>query len=133
MQRLKWAAFSVPPRSRLRGRQTSPFRGEGSSRGSALLTHAEGRIRSAGHASVWLDARSNAEAFYLGRGYQRRGARSADDSQPMSKMLGGTAMPDVTIVYFEGRARVEPIRLILEELAIPYDDQRVAGEAWVEM
>jgi glutathione S-transferase len=51
----------------------------------------------------------------------------------MRRMLGGTAMPDVTIVYFEGRARVEPIRLILEELAIPYDDQRVSFEAWVEM
>jgi glutathione S-transferase len=38
-----------------------------------------------------------------------------------------------TIAYFEARARIEPIRVILEELAIPYEDQRVSFEAWGEM
>jgi glutathione S-transferase len=37
------------------------------------------------------------------------------------------------IAYFEGRARVEPIRVILEELAIPYEDQKVSFESWVKM
>ena len=42
-------------------------------------------------------------------------------------------MSKATIAYFEGRARVEPIRVILEELAIPYEDQKVSFETWVKM
>jgi glutathione S-transferase len=42
-------------------------------------------------------------------------------------------MSGATIAYFDARARVEPIRVILEELAIPYEDQRVSFEAWLEM
>jgi hypothetical protein len=42
-------------------------------------------------------------------------------------------MARTTIAYFEARARVEPIRLILEELAIPYEDQKVSSETWVEI
>jgi glutathione S-transferase len=42
-------------------------------------------------------------------------------------------MSKAKIAYFEGRARVEPIRVILEELAIPYEDQRVSFETWVKM
>ena len=42
-------------------------------------------------------------------------------------------MSKATIAYFEGRARVEPIRVILEELAIPYEDERVSFETWVKM
>jgi glutathione S-transferase len=42
-------------------------------------------------------------------------------------------MAKVTITYFEGRARVEPIRVMLEELAIPYEDQKVSFEAWAKL
>ena len=42
-------------------------------------------------------------------------------------------MSKATIAYFEGRARVEPIRVILEELAIPYEDQKISFETWVKM
>lgn len=42
-------------------------------------------------------------------------------------------MSKVTIAYFDGRARVEPIRVMLEELAIPYEDQRVSFANWVKM
>ncbi len=42
-------------------------------------------------------------------------------------------MSKATIAYFEGRARVEPIRVILEELAIPYEDEKVSFETWVKM
>ena len=42
-------------------------------------------------------------------------------------------MSKATIAYFEGRARVEPIRVILEELAIPYEFQKVTFETWVRM
>ncbi len=42
-------------------------------------------------------------------------------------------MVGTTIAYFEARARVEPIRVILEELAIPYEDQKISSETWVEM
>jgi glutathione S-transferase len=42
-------------------------------------------------------------------------------------------MSKATIAYFEGRARVEPIRVILEELAIPYEDQKVSFESWAKM
>ncbi len=42
-------------------------------------------------------------------------------------------MSETTIAYFDARARVEPIRVILEELAIPYEDQRISFENWIEM
>jgi len=42
-------------------------------------------------------------------------------------------MSKAMIAYFEGRARVEPIRVILEELAIPYEDQKVSFESWAKM
>jgi GNAT superfamily N-acetyltransferase len=56
--------------------------------GSALLGHAEGRIRSAGHVEARLDASPNAETFYARRGYERLAERDADDRQPMRKALG---------------------------------------------
>ena len=59
--------------------------------GSALLLHAEDRIRSAGYRAALLDASPNAEEFYLRRGYQPRGEPAADAAQPMLKPLGGTA------------------------------------------
>jgi glutathione S-transferase len=34
------------------------------------------------------------------------------------------------VTYFDIRARAEPIRLILEEMAIPYEDHRVAPHEW---
>ena len=43
------------------------------------------------------------------------------------------AASKATIAYFEGRARIEPIRVMLEELAIPYEDERVSFEAWDAM
>jgi glutathione S-transferase len=42
-------------------------------------------------------------------------------------------MPLPVITYFDIRARAEPIRLILEELEIPYDDRRIDDEVWVSM
>jgi glutathione S-transferase len=42
-------------------------------------------------------------------------------------------MSKTTIAYFEARARVEPIRVILEELAIPYEDKKISFETWAEM
>ena len=59
--------------------------------GSALLRHAEDRIRSAGHAVVALDASSNAENFYLRRGYELHSQRQADAGRPMRKPLRGGA------------------------------------------
>ena len=42
-------------------------------------------------------------------------------------------MSKTTIAYFDARARVEPIRVILEELGIPYEDQKISFETWVKM
>jgi glutathione S-transferase len=42
-------------------------------------------------------------------------------------------MARTTIAYFEARARVEAIRVILEELAIPYEDQKISSGTWAEM
>ena len=39
-------------------------------------------------------------------------------------------MAKPTIIYFDIRARAEPIRLILEELGIEYEDQQVRPEEW---
>ena len=67
----------------------------GSGIGSALLLHAEGLIRSAGHRAAVLDASWNAEQFYLRRGYQALAERSADGGRPMLKPLpGGVAQQD---------------------------------------
>ncbi len=59
----------------------------GSGVGSALLLHAEGQIRSAGHCAAALDASWNAERFYIRRGYQAQGDRNADRGRPMAKSL----------------------------------------------
>ena len=42
-------------------------------------------------------------------------------------------MPKPTITYFDIRARAEPIRLILEELSVDYEDRRVRAEDWPEL
>ena len=42
-------------------------------------------------------------------------------------------MAKPVIIYFDIRARAEPIRLMLEELAIEYDDQQVRSEDWAEL
>jgi glutathione S-transferase len=42
-------------------------------------------------------------------------------------------MPKPVLTYFDIRARAEPVRLILEELAISYEDRRVAAEEWASM
>ena len=42
-------------------------------------------------------------------------------------------MPKPTITYFEARARIEPIRVILEELAVPYEDLRIGFDDWLKM
>ncbi len=34
------------------------------------------------------------------------------------------------IVYFDIRGRVESMRLMFEELQVPYDDERIAGQDW---
>ncbi len=55
--------------------------------GSALLLHAEARIKSAGYSAALLDASSNAEEFYLRRGYEMLPEEGANGSRPMSKVL----------------------------------------------
>lgn len=42
-------------------------------------------------------------------------------------------MAGTSIAYFEARARVEAIRVILEELAISYEDQKISSGTWAEM
>ena len=42
-------------------------------------------------------------------------------------------MTKPTIIYFDIRARAEPIRLILEELRIEYEDHQVRPEDWPEL
>ena len=61
----------------------------GSGIGSALLLHAEGLIRSAGHGTVALDASRNADRFYLWRGYEAQAERLANEGRPMLKPLHG--------------------------------------------
>jgi glutathione S-transferase len=45
--------------------------------------------------------------------------------------FGSMAKP--TIIYFDIRARAEPIRLILEELGLEYDDHQVRPEDWPDL
>ena len=39
----------------------------------------------------------------------------------------------VKITYFDIRGRAEPIRLVLEEKGVPYEDNQVSGNAWTEL
>ena len=55
--------------------------------GSSLLTHAEREIREAGASIAYLDASSNAEAFYARRGYGRAGEVKPNSAVPLSKRL----------------------------------------------
>ncbi len=38
-----------------------------------------------------------------------------------------------TVIYFDIRARAEPVRLILEETEIQYEDQQITDEEWSEL
>ncbi len=38
-----------------------------------------------------------------------------------------------TVIYFDIRARAEPIRLILEEMAIDYEDHQITDSEWSEL
>ena len=38
-----------------------------------------------------------------------------------------------TVTYFDIRARAEPIRLILEETGIQYEDQQITGQEWPKL
>ena len=56
--------------------------------GSMLLLHAESEIRTAGHPTVTLEASSNAEAFYLHRGYEPQSLLVVQTgARPMLKRL----------------------------------------------
>ncbi len=59
--------------------------------GSALLAHAEERIRSAGYSTAELDASWNAEQFYINRGYEPLSERLPDSGRPMVKHLASDA------------------------------------------
>lgn len=72
---------------RIEGLYVSPD-SSGRGVGSALMSHAEDHIRCTGHTTASLDASPNAAAFYLRRGYQLQGERSANGSSPMRKSLG---------------------------------------------
>lgn len=73
-------------RDRIEGAYVRPDLARGGI-GSALLLHAESRIRSAGHASAALDASPNAERFYLRRGYEPQSEGSVEAGRPMVKPL----------------------------------------------
>jgi len=70
----------------LEGLYTDPiFAGRGI--GTALLGFLEALMRERGIASVRAEASSNAEEFYLRRGYEPTGARTREGAQPISKRL----------------------------------------------
>jgi len=71
---------------KLEGLYTDPvFAGRGI--GTGLLRLLEGLMRERGIPSVRAEASSNAEEFYLRRGYEPTGARTPDGAQPISKQL----------------------------------------------
>lgn len=41
-------------------------------------------------------------------------------------------MPSYTLIYFPVRGRAEPIRLLLSALGVPFDEQLVARETWLQ-
>ncbi len=70
----------------LEGLYTSPeFAGRGI--GTGMLDLLEGLMRNRGIRVVCAEASSNAEEFYLRRGYQMIGARSPNGARPIGKRL----------------------------------------------
>ena len=71
---------------RLEGLYTVPeFAGRGI--GTELLGLLEGLMRGRRIPAVCAEASSNAEVFYLRRGYERSGPRTSDGAQPIRKRL----------------------------------------------
>ena len=71
---------------RLEGLYTDPkFTGRGI--GTELLRLLEALMQGRGISSVRAEASSNAEEFYLRRGYEPTGARTPEGAQPISKRL----------------------------------------------
>ena len=71
---------------RLEGLYTDPeFAGRGI--GTELLAMVESLMRGRGISEVRAEASSNAEAFYLRRGYERTGPRTSGGAQPIRKGL----------------------------------------------
>jgi putative acetyltransferase len=70
----------------LEGLYTDPeFAGRGI--GTELLGLLEGLMRGRGIPAVRAEASSNAEVFYLRRGYERTGPRTSEGAQPIRKRL----------------------------------------------
>jgi putative acetyltransferase len=71
---------------RLEGLYTDPeFAGRGI--GTELLGLLEGLMRGRGIPAVCAETSSNAEVFYLRRGYERTGPRTSEGAQPIRKRL----------------------------------------------
>jgi putative acetyltransferase len=71
---------------RVEGLYTDPeFAGRGI--GTELLGLLEALIRGRGISAVCVEASSNAEVFYLRRGYERTGTRTSEGAQPIRKRL----------------------------------------------
>ena len=80
-----WAALAG---DRLEGLYTAPeFANRGI--GARLLVRVEDLMRSRGIAAVHADASSNAEAFYVGRGWVRNGEPLPNGALPIIKSLLG--------------------------------------------
>jgi putative acetyltransferase len=78
-----WAAIRG---DRLEGLYTDPeFAGRGI--GTELLGLLEGLMRGRGIPAVRAEASSNAEEFYLRRGYERTDPRTSEGAQPIRKRL----------------------------------------------
>jgi putative acetyltransferase len=71
---------------RVEGMYTDPeFAGRGI--GTELLGLLEGLMRGRGIPAVRAEASSNAEVFYLRRGYERTGPRTSEEVHPIRKRL----------------------------------------------
>jgi putative acetyltransferase len=78
-----WGAIRA---ERVEGLYTDPeFAGRGI--GTELLELLEALMRGRGIPAVCAEASSNAEIFYLRRGYERTGPRTSEGAQPITKRL----------------------------------------------
>lgn len=77
----------------LEGLYTDPeFAGRGI--GTDMLGFLEGLMRERGVPAIHAEASPNAGAFYLRRGYEPTGVRSADGSRPIIKRLSDFPIPN---------------------------------------
>ena len=62
---------------------------------------------------------------------QSKAAANASESEHVKKSMQSNAT--YKVYYFPFYARAEPLRMMFNKAGIPFEDNRVSGDAWMEL